>query len=219
MLLMAEVVPVWETRSRAVGVVAVLLLFAQPSQACQSPTSPIILDLNGDGVLTSNLMTSPVHFDLNGDGLAEEVAWTSAYDPDAFLWLDRNGNGSADSGRELFGNATEMSDGSIAGNGFIALAEYDGRTLGGNSDGEITAADSVYAALRVWTDRNHDDRVDLGEDRSLSDAHIAVISLRYDRSDYVDGCMNLHRFRSRFVIRDGKRSVSRVSEDVYFQVR
>ena len=200
-------------------VVTATIVLAPPAAACKSPTSPIVLDLNGDGIGTSNLLSSPVHFDLDGDGRAEQAGWTSQYDSDGFLWLDRNGNGVPDSGRELFGDATELSDGTMAANGFMAIAEYDSQPLGGNGDDEITAADAIYPFLRVWTDRNHNGQLDTGEDQSLSDLHIAVLSLKYDRSHMVDGCMNLHRFKSRYIMRNDKRSFSREMTDIFFQTR
>jgi hypothetical protein len=63
---------------------------------------PLILDLNGDGIWTTNKGESPVWFDLNGNGVADLVAWTHPDHEDAFLYVDWNRNRTIDGGRELF---------------------------------------------------------------------------------------------------------------------
>jgi len=59
-----------------------------------------------------------------------------------------------DDGSELFGNATPLTSGWPAANGYLALAEYDLAENGGNEDGLISIEDTVYADLRVWIDSN-----------------------------------------------------------------
>ena len=78
-------------------------------------SSPIILDLDGDGVETVYLGNG-VHFDHDGNGFAEKTGWAGA--DDAMLVFDRNGNGLVDDGRELFGNNSVLANGQKAANGF-----------------------------------------------------------------------------------------------------
>ena len=75
--------------------------------SCIMPNCPIIVDTANDGYhLTS--VEDGVRFDLDADGTPELVAWTRPGSDDAFLAIDRNGNGRIDDGTELFGNHTPV---------------------------------------------------------------------------------------------------------------
>jgi hypothetical protein len=71
------------------------------------PVSPLIVDLNGDGVKTISLTDTGVYFDLDKDGFAQRTAWVSPQD--GLLALDRNANGRIDDIGELFGLLAEVS--------------------------------------------------------------------------------------------------------------
>lgn len=77
-----------------------------PTNTEPSPSTPIVLDLAGDGFRFSSL-ESGVVFDFDGDGLAEPTSWIASASNEAFLALDRNLDGKIDKGSELFGNYTE----------------------------------------------------------------------------------------------------------------
>jgi hypothetical protein len=132
---------------------------------------PLIFDLDGDGIETVGISTTnPILFDHNGDGVKTSTGWVSS--DDAFLVLDKNGNGSIDSGRELFGDATMKSNGQLATDGFDALRDLDS-----NADGKISSDDAQFSQLRMWRDLNQDGISQSGELFSLSTLGIASINV------------------------------------------
>ena len=84
----------------------------------ETTRSPLIVDLDGDGVETTNIANG-VYFDHDGNGFAEKSAWVGK--DDGLLVRDINGNGQIDNGTELFGNNSVLSNGQKATNGFEAL--------------------------------------------------------------------------------------------------
>ena len=132
---------------------------------------PLVLDLDGDGIETLPInTTTPVMFDLDNTGMKKSVGWVKA--DDGFLVLDRNGNGTIDTGAELFGDATPLSGGGIATDGFAALAQLDT-----NLDGKITSADSAFTNLRVWRDLNQNGLSEAGELSTLTSLNITSINV------------------------------------------
>jgi hypothetical protein len=145
--------------------------------------SPIVIDLENEGFPLSD---EPVLFDLDADGMPEKTNWTAPGSSVAFLVLDRDGNGTIDSGLELFGNNTRLSTGEKAQYGYIALAEYDLEAFGGNFDGFIGPEDAVWPKLRLWIDRDHDGVSRPGELLTLDQAGILKLEYDYEISKRVD---------------------------------
>jgi hypothetical protein len=176
------------------------------------PMSPILLDINGDGYQMTDA-SDGVAFDFGGDGRADQVSWTSAASDDAWLVLDRNGNGSIDSGIELFGNLTPQPLGSER-NGFLALAEYDTAGNGGNADGRIDNQDAIFQLLRLWQDVNHNGFSEATELHTCSDLNVTRFDLDYHTSRRNDEFGNRFRYRAKVYDAHGA-SVSRWAWDVF----
>jgi hypothetical protein len=138
-------------------------------------------------------------FDLGHTGQPAQYAWTSGTSDDAWLTLDRDGDGYITSGRELFGNATpqEPPDAGEDLNGFRALAMYDEPGYGGNGDGKINSADAIFSRLRLWRDTNHNGVSESCEMFTLPALGITEINLKYTESRRVDQFGNQFRYRSK----------------------
>jgi hypothetical protein len=151
-------------------------------------TSPLVMDLNGDGVQTLN-MTDGVMFDLQASGQKSAVGWVSR--GDGLLVMDLNSDGQITSGAELFGNHKLLANGSKAQDGWQALSELDS-----NGDGQISAADADFAKLLVWVDANSDGVSDAGELQSLAEHGIVSINLGADQTRVAQNGNYLQGFSS-----------------------
>jgi hypothetical protein len=110
---------------------------------------PLVLSFDGK---SCELTEECIAFDLNADGTPEQIPGLGS--GSGFLVFDRNGNGKADNGSELFGvasgngkadNGSELF-GVASGDGFADLAQLDG-----DHNGWIDEADEAFKQLAVWS--------------------------------------------------------------------
>jgi hypothetical protein len=177
-------------------------------QDCQSP---ILIDTLGNGFALT-LRAQGVLFDLGCTGSKQQLPWTVANSDDAWLALDRNGNGIIDDGSELFGNKSPQ-PASVAPNGFVALAVFDQ-----NGDGVIDDHDLVFSSLRLWRDLNHNGVSETSELFPLPALDVSGIELAYKEAKRSDQYGNWWRYRAK-VEDPAKSKVGRWAWDVFLSGR
>jgi hypothetical protein len=203
----------------AIAIVIIAVMFsAQLFAECQcgGPTcctcsTPIIIDLTGQGFQLTNLAGGVV-FDITGAGHPAQISWTAANSGNAFLALPAS-DGLVHGGQQLFGNYTPQPASSDP-NGFRALAVFDLPENGGNGDGVIDANDAIFSYLRLWVDANHDGISQPSELHTLPSMGVYSINLEYWLSKKTDEYGNVFRYRS--VMNEGvPDSVSVVDHVIY----
>jgi hypothetical protein len=157
--------------------------------------SPILIDVAGDGFrLTSS--ADGVLIAPRAGYQRTERAWTEPDSDDAWLVLDRNGDGTINDISEMFGNKTpqpQPPEGHVR-NGFLALAQYDDGDGTIDRKDTIDRNDTVFAKLRLWQDVNHDGNSQPEELHELPALGVAGLSVAYSEDRHPDGQGNLFRF-------------------------
>ena len=177
------------------------LTSGQSDQTRDAAITPIVIDLDGNGIHTIARSDSAGSFDLFGNGAAVKSGWISS--GDGFLAVDINGNGKIDGISELFG-------GNAKGAGFANLASYDS-----NHDGVVNSLDADFGKLMIWQDANGNHSTDAGELRTLAQAGVASLTVAYTELPFIDAQGNMHLERSSATLDSG---ASVDMTDVYFNV-
>jgi len=127
---------------------------------------PVVIDLDGDGVELVSRTASKVGFDVAGDGKKVRTGWVGR--DDAFLALDRNGDGQITTGAEI----------SFVGDLEGAVSDLEGlRAFDSNENGFLDAGDARFGDFRVWQDRNQDGVSQAGELHGLGELGFKALNL------------------------------------------
>lgn len=128
--------------------------------------SPVILDLDGDGLDLQSRKKSKALFDMDGDGIADDTGWVGK--GDGMLVIDRNNDGKITGASEI----SFLTEKAGAKSDLEALAVLDS-----NKDGKLDASDARFGELKVWVDADQNGVSDEGELQTLAELGITEIGL------------------------------------------
>jgi len=148
---------------------------------------PLVINFAGNA---AELTDEKIDFDLDVDGDRERVSFVKA--GSGFLVLDRNGDGIATDGSELFGPTT--------GDGFAELAAHDQ-----DSNGWIDESDAVYNNLRVWTkDAPGGDLYSTLAEKNVGAINLRKVSTHFELQDSTGDTAGKVRTTGVYLTEDGR---------------
>ena len=129
--------------------------------------TPVVLDLDGQGLQAVATKDSNVTFDVDEDGVADRMAWVGA--GNGVLALDIDGDDKISDAKEfVFKQYVEGAQTDLEG-----LAAFDR-----NHDAKLDTNDELFAKFGVWQDADSNGIQDAGEYQTLVQLGIASIDLR-----------------------------------------
>lgn len=146
-----------------------------PLAPSASPVDALVVDLTGDGF---HLVPPALGVTLTLRGQAIRVGWTEAGSLNAFLAVDRNGDGRVDVPSELLGKSYVKSDGVLAKSGFDGLLDlFRDHLSEPKSRMDVDAAE--FSRLRLWCDANHDGVAEPKEVVDMATAGVTGVVMSY----------------------------------------
>lgn len=148
---------------------------------------PLVLNFNGSA---AQLTSQRFKFDLDSDGKAEDINFATG--GSGFLAFDRNDDGKINNGSELFGT--------LSGNGFAELAQFDA-----DHNGWIDENDAIYDKLRVWSKSNDgEDRIATLHEATIGALSLACVATPFELKDGNNALQGQIRSSGIFLQEDGK---------------
>jgi Ca2+-binding RTX toxin-like protein len=133
-----------------------------------NPIPPVVLDLDGDGFELIAYKGSKARFDWDGDGRRDKTGWVSP--DDAFLVLDRNGDG-------MITEANEVSFGTRGEEGTF-VSDLEGlRIFDTNKNDSLDVGDADFSRFGVWQDLDSDGISDPGELKGVLEVGLEALAL------------------------------------------
>lgn len=147
---------------------------------------PLIINFHGPAADLSN---EKYAFDLDSDGDMEHISFASS--GSGFLMLDKNGDGRANNGNELFGASS--------GDGFGDLSIYDK-----DQNGFIDEADPIFSELKIWVkNRDGSDSYLNLQDKGIGAIYLGAVQTPFEIKDDQNDLQGVVRSSSFFLREDG----------------
>ena len=126
---------------------------------------PLVISLDGNPPVSSD----KIDFNLNAS--AQQINKLNANS--GYLVNDKNGNGQADNGSELFGPKTS--------NGFAELAAYDD-----DKNGWIDSSDKIYKQLYIWNPQTNANGMTSLEQAGIGAISLSALDVNYTQKSSID---------------------------------